>query len=126
MYPYLILLFLSFYSLSLSSVLFFPVPHSAIFSCPTFFLLLLLHIYSLFFYCIIFIHSYHFLILRITFLLNIIICFKLFCLPLPLILCILSSLVLLNCILTHIYLHGLSFFIMFHLLVHPYYSFFVP
>jgi hypothetical protein len=125
MHPCLILLFLSFYSLSLSSFLFFPLPHSAIFPCPIFFLLILLYIFSFFFYCFIFIHSYHFLFLRITFLLNIIIRFKLFRLPLLLILCILSSLVPLISILTHIYLHDLFLFIMFHLLVHHHYSFFV-
>lgn len=120
MYLFLIFLFLSFYSPSFSSILFLPVPHSAIFPCSILSRLLLLYIYYLFFYRFIFIHSCHFL-----FLLNIILCFKLFHLPLLLILCLLMPLVLLICILTRIYLHGLLLFIMFHLLVHPYCSFFV-
>ena len=122
MYLCLILLFLSFYSFSSPSILFLPVPHSAIFPCPILFLLLLLYIYSLFFYRFIFIHSCHFPFLIITVLLKIIICFKLFRLPLLLILCLLMPL---TCILTRIYLHVLLLFIMFHLSVHPYYSFFV-
>ena len=120
-----ILLFLSFYFPSFSSTLYLPVPHSAIFPCPILFLLLILYIYSLFFYLFIFIYSCHFLFLIITVLLNIIICLKLFRLPLLLILCLLTPLVLLICILTRIYLHGLLLFIMFNTRVRPYYSFFV-
>lgn len=66
-----------------------------------------------------------FLFLRITVFLNIIICFKFFRLPLLFILCLLMPLVLLICFLTRIYLHDLLLFVMFHLLVRPYYSFFV-
>jgi hypothetical protein len=114
-----------FFYLSFYSILFLPLPLSAIFHCPIIFLLLLPYICSLFFYRFIIINSCHFLFLKITVFLNIIICFKLFRLPLLLPLCLLMPPVQLICILTRIYLHDLLLFIMFHLLVCPYYSFFV-
>jgi hypothetical protein len=125
MYLFLILPFLSFYSLSFSSILFLPVPHSAIFPCPIIFLLLLFYICFLFFYRFIIINCCHFLFLRITVFLNFIICFKFFRLSLLLILCLLMPLVLLICFLTRIYLRDMLLFIMFYLPVRPYYSFFV-
>ena len=122
---FLILLFLSFYSLS-SSLHFIPsCSHLTILPCPILLFLLLLYIYSLLFYRFIFILYYHFLFLRVTVHLHIILCSKLFRLSLLPILSLLVHLALPICILTRIYLHSLLLFYYVSSKFHPYYSFFV-
>ena len=88
------------------------------FSLSYFFLQLLLYIYSRFFYRIVFVHSYQFLFLRITFLLNIIVCFTLYRLPLLLILCILSFLSYLSVSL-HIFIFMVCCFLLWFIITTP-------